>query len=413
MKKLVFIACALLVLASSNTASGAEAVRVFQSQQLTAFSKTSSQLSPKQKSEIKKLVLSVDYSVETLLCTGVASDRKQSSLSIAKSLASKACTEAKKLDRSISVKIATKVSTNKALARRVLLDATLVLADPVVILPIQPSSSLSRAVLSGLRPDTSTKSAFIVVSETEKLSPKNQFLVDRFSEHLVWASRLGLGLNRPLVVVYPKTAEWMNAEIERQGCSRHTLPLGGYAIWQDCGDNSVVTRPDADSEWSAKESLDSQHGLIHEALHQWQRENTKGRGNADYPKWVWEGGAQALSRYIYWLNSSRLQTPDYLLSDWYTTYRSDLRTMCLGIKIREMIPNKPWWDVSNCAYSKGQVAIDVFVEKYGLEKFLTLFQVPKQGGMGDFPSIFRSITGDELEPFYDLVDREMELRGWR
>lgn len=413
MKKLVLIVSAVLVLTTNSVASGADAVTISQDQQLTAFSVNSTSLNQKQKAELRKLVLSDDYSVESLTCTGISPDKKPGSLKSAKALATKACSEAKRLDGSIQVKIATKVNNSRALARRVLLSANLVLAEPIVAQPIQPSSSLSRAVLAGIKSDASTKSAFTVVAEKEKLSSKNQFLVDRFSEHLVWASRLGLGLDRHLVVVYPQTANWMNAEIERQGCSRHTLPLGGYAIWQDCGANSVVTRPDADSEWAAKESLESQHGLIHEALHQWQRENTQGRGNADYPKWIWEGGAQALSRYIYWLNSSRLQTPDFLLSDWYTTYRSDMRTMCVGIKIREMVPNKPWWDVANCAYSKGQVAIDVFVENYGLEKFISIFELPKQSGMSDFQSIFRSITGDELEPFYDLVDREMELRGWR
>lgn len=404
---------ALMLCAVSITPANAN-TKFTQNLQLSAFSPNTSSLSDKQKSEIGNLVFSAEHRVESLTCTGIAANSKNSSLTQAKKLASVACMAAKKMDSSIEIKVATKVSGLKSLARKVLLRASLIRIEPPLKVPVIPTSSLSRVINSALQPNSPTYSPFTIVSEPTSLSAKNQYLVDKFTQHLGWASRLGMLITRELVVVYPNTEAWMNNEIQKLCSSRYNLPLGGYAIWQDCGTKSVVTRPNADFESSPKESLESQHGLIHEALHQWQRETVpKYYGNGDYPKWVWEGGVQALSRYIFWLNSDRTQTPDALLVDWFTTYRSDLRQSCIGVNIREMVPNKAWPDKANCAYSKGQVAVDLFVETYGLEKFLMIFKAPKQRGMSDFPSVFQSVTGSNLEDFYDKVDREIALRGWR
>jgi hypothetical protein len=206
----------------------------------------------------------------------------------------------------------------------------------------------------------------------------------------------------------------MNDEIARQGCGRYSLPIGGYAIWADCGGRSVVTRPDVDTERGDWTSLSAQHVMIHEAWHQWQREAVGTQlGNGDYPKWIWEGSAQAVSRYAIWAVGEQLRDPEGLLRDWYSIERPDLRASCVGVKIREMVPNTPWPDKANCGYSKGQVAIDLLVERYGFNVLVKIFQAPKQRGMADFAAIFKSVTGAELEQFYDEVDLEMTKRGWK
>ena len=381
---------------------------------LSAFSPNSTSLSEKQLSEIGNLVFSSEHRVDALTCTGIAANAKSNSLNQARALAKVVCGKAKEMDRSIETQVATKVSPLKSLARKVVLSAHLIKIEPPKKAVLLPTSSLSQAITSAVLTTAPTYSPFTIVSESPTLSTKNQYLVDKFNAHLGWASRLGMVVRRELVVVYPNTEAWMNNEIQKLCSTRSNLPLGGYAIWQDCGTKSVVTRPNADFESSPKESLESQHGLIHEALHQWQRETVpKYYGNSDYPKWVWEGGVQALSRYIFWLNSDRTQTPEALLVEWFTIYRSDLRASCVDVKIREMVPNKAWPDKANCAYSKGQVAVDLFVETYGIEKFLSIFKAPKQRGMSDFGSVFQGITGSNLEDFYDRVDRETALRGWR
>jgi hypothetical protein len=65
-----------------------------------------------------------------------------------------------------------------------------------------------------------------------------------------------------------------------------------------------------------------------------------------------------------------------------------------------------------CPYSTGQVAIDLYIERFGVDSFYALFRSPKSPGYGDFPGIFRTVTGQEVEAFYDEVDKEMKLRGW-
>jgi hypothetical protein len=267
--------------------------------------------------------------------------------------------------------------------------------------------------------------AFFTVAETPVMSAKNRYLFEVFSQHLAWLAGMGASINRPLVVLVPDTANWMNAEISRQGCSGYNLSLGGYAIWTNCGESSVITRPNSDFESHAPAtSVEAQNGLIHEAFHQWQREAVGiGRGNGDYPKWLFEGGAHAIARYAYWANSGTKLTPEQILEDWFRYERPDLRRSCVGVKIREMIPNRPWPDKSNCAYSKGQVAIDFFVEKFGFTAFLSLYQKPnppestklvqsQDQRMANFSLIFREVTGQEIEQFYNEVDIEMTKRGW-
>jgi hypothetical protein len=254
----------------------------------------------------------------------------------------------------------------------------------------------------------------IYVSEAAELSYANKAIIEVFEKHIRWLASTGVALRNELVFVIPKTAVWMNDEIARQGCGRYSLPIGGYAIWADCSGRSVVTRPDVDTEGGGIFSLSAQHVMIHEAWHQWQREAVGTQlGNGDYPKWIWEGSAQAVSRYAIWVVGEQLQDPEGLLRDWYSIERPDLRASCVGVKIREMIPNTPWPDKANCGYSKGQVALDLLVENYGFNALVKIFQAPKQRGMADFASVFKSVTGAELEQFYDEVDLEMAKRGWK
>lgn len=280
--------------------------------------------------------------------------------------------------------------------------------------PSQSSSVLALRLRSTSSSNSSSLPKLIYVSEVADLSYGNRFIIEAFERHLRWLTGSGAGLRNDLVVIIPRTAVWMADQIAKQGCGAYSLPLGGYAIWADCNGRSVITRPDLDTERANWASLEAQSGLIHEAWHQWQRETVgTSLGNSDYPKWIWEGSAHAISRYAYWSVGDQIQDPADMLNSWFLFERPDLRSACVGVTIREMVPNAPWPDKANCAYSKGQVAIDLFVEKFGFSALISIFKAPKQSGMKDFAAIFKTVTGVDLEQFYDEVDLEMAKRGWR
>jgi hypothetical protein len=235
---------------------------------------------------------------------------------------------------------------------------------------------------------------------------------------------MGAGITKPLYVIYADTENWMNEEFKRQGCvftPGHRLPLGGYAIFQDCGVKSIITRPNADRE-AHEFSIEVQNGLIHEAFHQLQDQLVRTgseygriwglRAAEDWPKWVVEGGAHAFSRYAFWDSTGKKISPEQIMKDWFREAPYLIKD-CVGVSIRDMAKS-----VSNaekgglCAYSKGQVAIDLFIEKFGVNSFYALFRSPKSPGLEDFPGIFRTVTGQEVEAFYDEVDKEMKLRGY-
>jgi len=256
---------------------------------------------------------------------------------------------------------------------------------------------------------------FTLVIENPNLSSKNRFLIEEFKKHLRWLSGIGANITRPLVVIYADTADWMNEEFKRQGCvfaPGWKLPLGGFAIMADCAGKYIITRPNADRE-AGQSSIETQNGLIHEAFHQWQNQiMARGLDGNDWPKWLIEGGAHAFARYAFWESTGSSSSPDQILVDWFTQDH-EFRRLCVGVPIREMVANIPYpqkgWV---CAYSKGQVAIDLYIEKHGVESLFTLYRSPKSRGIQDFPALFQGVTGQDLEKFYNEVDIEMKIRGW-
>ena len=280
-------------------------------------------------------------------------------------------------------------------------------------------TQLSKAFKSELVRDL----PFTLVVENPNLSQKNRFLIEEFKKHLRWLSGIGANEKRPFHVIYADTADWMNDEFKRQGCEftpGHRLPLGGYAVMADCAGKVLITRPNADREVH-ESSIEAQNGLIHEAFHLWQNQLVRGASEygrlwglkgEDWPKWVVEGGAHAFSRYAFWYTNGAKTSPEQIMKDWFKETPSLTRD-CVGVTIRDMVKN-----ISNgekgglCPYSTGQVAIDLYIERFGVDSFYALFRSPKSPGYGDFPGIFRTVTGQEVEAFYDEVDKEMKLRGW-
>ena len=278
---------------------------------------------------------------------------------------------------------------------------------------LRVKSVLENQLLAAYKQELEREINFTLVIENPNLSSKNRFLIEEFRKHLKWLAGMGAQITNPLVLIYADTENWMNEEFKRQGCvfaPGHRLPLGGFAIFSDCGGKFIITRPNADREDPAS-SIETQNGLIHEAFHQWQNQVMPG-GLSGYPKWLIEGGAHAIARYAFWSNNGLQVSPDQFLTEWFTP-QHEFRRICIGVNVREMIPNIPYPEKGwVCAYSKGQVAIDLIIEKYGVKSFFALYSTPKTVGAEDFPKIFRNVTGQDLETFYSEVDQEMKKRGW-
>ena len=139
----------------------------------------------------------------------------------------------------------------------------------------------------------------------------------------------------------------------------------------------------------------------------------RGLDGNDWPKWLIEGGAHAFARYAFWKSTGSIRSPDQILIDWFTQDTPEFRRLCVGVPIREMVANIPYPQIGwVCPYSKGQVAIDLYIEQFGIESLFTLYRSPKSRGLQDFPAIFQKVTGQDLEKFYNEVDLEMKIRGW-
>lgn len=281
-------------------------------------------------------------------------------------------------------------------------------------------TQLSKAFKSELVRDL----PFTLVIENPNLSQKNRFLIEEFKKHLRWLSGMGANEKRPFYVIYADTADWMNDEFKRQGCEfppGYKLPLGGFAISADCAGKYIVTRPNADRE-AHESSIQAQHGLIHEAFHLWQNQLVRtgaseygrlwGLRGEDWPHWIVEGGANAFSRYAFWYTNGAETSPEQIMKDWFKEDWYVKPGNCVGVNIRDMVSISNNEKGRMCGYSTGQVAIDLFIEKFGVNSFYALLRSPKSPGYGDFPGIFRTVTGQEVEAFYDEVDKEMKLRGW-
>ena len=253
------------------------------------------------------------------------------------------------------------------------------------------------------------------IEESTAANTRWRVLKTAFEKHLTWFDQIGLSRSKKLFVVVPTTSDWVNQTLKTLGCTTQIPGINNaYAIWEDCKGASVVTTFGLSFQPNNSGlTLDDQHVIIHETFHQWNREVIQpGQGNADYPKWLHEGGASAFARYAYYEVSDKSVSPDQLLTNWFTLQRPDLRQACVGVKIREMIPNTPWPDRANCAYSKGQIASDLILENFGLQKLIQLYKEPKAPGMASFGAVFKNITGMEIENFYDIVDLEFSKRGW-
>ena len=237
-------------------------------------------------------------------------------------------------------------------------------------------------------------------------------------------AQLGFDHSTSVIVMFGQTNDGVRKALLEQGCRGIALSdpnagVLGVALDGNCGANRVAVTVNAPSTPTReRSSIDFQHELPHEVFHTWQNASTSSCGswrcgNSDFPRWFFEGTAQVMTRLAYWSwNKSKThqQWHDY----WYTSQRPDMRSMCVGVPIEEMIiPWTPWPGPGWCAYSKGQLAVEVLIANYGgFETLKRLHTTKTRAGYANFPEHFRSVTGKDIFEFYAEVNSYFAKRGW-
>ena len=240
-------------------------------------------------------------------------------------------------------------------------------------------------------------------------------------------SQLGLTLPSSVIVLFAKTEAGVRSILIGQGCvsdilrtsSFEFLRSTGVALGGSCGSDRVATVAGPVARWQPDQSsITFQHTIPHELFHTWQMKHFGMCGrwrcdHLDFPVWLTEGSAQFMTRLAFW-SWNQEWTHDQWFDQWYKVEQPGQLAMCKDVKIEQMIqPSPSWPSPGACAYSKGQLAIEVLVANYGgfdvLKRLHTTKTTP---GFADFDTHFRNTTGRDLAEFYAEVNSYFVKRGW-
>ena len=240
-------------------------------------------------------------------------------------------------------------------------------------------------------------------------------------------AQLGFDLPMTVIVLFAKTEAGVRTQLLAEGCTDpflrtdfKYLAATGQAITQGCSNNRVAVIAGPVSRWGmfTQLSIDFQHTLPHEIFHQWQMNTASSCvnwrcGNMDFPKWLYEGTPQFMTRVAFW-SWNRSKDHASWLENWYTTYRPSEKTMCQAVTIEEMVdPQAPWGRPGGCAYSKGQLAIELLVAKYGgFDALKNLHTTKTTPGLSGFADHFQRVTGRTLADFYSEVNAYFSKRNF-
>ena len=237
-------------------------------------------------------------------------------------------------------------------------------------------------------------------------------------------AKLGMPLPPKTIVFFSQTDEGLRRLAVARGCEQlaiknESLAGGGYAIGGTCNSGEPVVIAGRIQNWSRDQgaTIGFHHVLPHELFHQWQMTNASfcvwwKCGNSDFPKWLYEGTPQVMARLVYW-SWNQSKTPDEWLNYWYTAERPDMFSMCKSVQIESMIDPSGSFNPTGCAYSKGQIAVEVLIANYGgFESLIKLHTTKTTPGYKDFPNFFKSVTGREITEFYSEVNNYFVTRNW-
>jgi hypothetical protein len=238
-------------------------------------------------------------------------------------------------------------------------------------------------------------------------------------------AQLGFDLPMTVIVLFAKTEDGVRNKLFAEGCSSRALSSGhlflratGAALNGSCSNNQVAVVAGPVSRWGSQSGIDFHHTLPHEVFHQWQMNTasscvTRRCGNSDFPKWLYEGTPQFMTRVGFWSWNKNKDHASWL-ETWYTAYRPGDKTMCQSVTIEEMVdPQAPWGRPGGCAYSKGQLAIELLVAKYGgFEALKNLHTTKTTPGLSGFAEHFQRVTGRTLADFYSEVNTYFSKRNF-
>ena len=294
-----------------------------------------------------------------------------------------------------------------------------------------PSDSVAKKVYESVVGAMSQEVASSTQIEYISEEPSNTVGEDAAKRGVAPALRLfaQLGFNLPnsVIVMFAKTETGVRSTLIGQGCDSALLRTNsfeylrstGVAVGGSCGNGRVATVAGPVARWSRDQaSIDFQHTIPHELFHTWQMKDSGmcGQwrcGSNDFPVWLWEGTPQFMTRLAFW-SWNRQKTHDQWFDHWYRVQRTDQFSMCKGVTIEQMVqPSPAWPSPGACAYSKGQLAIEVLVANYGgFDALKRLHTTKSTPGYLSFETHFRSATGRELSDFYSEVNLYFKTRGW-
>ena len=239
-------------------------------------------------------------------------------------------------------------------------------------------------------------------------------------------TQLGFEIPKTVIVLFAKTESGIRTKLLAEGCTATALRTNfaflsstGSALLDSCNNDRVAVVIGPTSTWTRNQvSIDFQHTLPHELFHQWQLNSTLECGswrcgNRDFPKWLFEGTPQVMARIAFWSWNKNRNYADWL-EDWYTVYRASEKEMCRGVTIEEMVdPSAPWGRPGGCAYSKGQLAVEVLIANYGgFEALRNLHTTKTTAGLSGFAEHFQRVTGRSLNDFYAEVNSYFAVRNF-
>ncbi len=238
-------------------------------------------------------------------------------------------------------------------------------------------------------------------------------------------SKLGFPLPAKTFVVFSQTDAGLRRIALKKGCEQPSLQisglgLGGSAIPGKCRNGEVIVTAGRIQDWATQQgpTIGFHHVVPHELFHQWQMTNTSycvswQCGNTDFPKWLFEGTPQFMTRFVYW-SWNRSKDPSQWQDYWFKVENPDLSKMCKGVSIEQMVdPVAPWPNSNWCAYIKGPIAIEVLVANYGgFEALRKLHTTKTTPGHQDFETYFKIVTGRDISEFYSEVNSYFRTRNW-
>jgi hypothetical protein len=227
-------------------------------------------------------------------------------------------------------------------------------------------------------------------------------------------AKLGFKISNGLILV-ARDVDWIKVQLDANNCKYRSLPgRPGFYVGKSCKDgNGAVTSV----HWEAEKFNDGLDGLYfnhvipHEYFHQIQELLTP-LGNADFPKWFWEGSAQFFTNQA-WSDWNKQKSYIEWFEHWWRDLRPDLGAAACKNATIELMSNPETPGLEGiCAYSKGQLLVEYFVAKYGLTKYREIYVQNTTPGWQNFGTVFKKVTGDELRDFYADADTFISSRGW-